>query len=690
MRFWIDIENGAGTKQGAGPIVTAQWWENIWRLDLAGSVKFAAPASDERLALVQAKRIACCQGTIDGVVTDIGVGIIDSQERQPDTSGLVAIVVGGDDMTRELTNDHVGELLIDNGTGGPDSTGPADIIALAPAGWALNTARGFDTTITTIYHQYDGETVLEALVRLAELTGEHFYTTSDRKVVWIRAVGSAKVTHSGITGTYTVGETVTGVSSGAIGTLQEATGGAGAGYLYIESVAGSFVAGETVTGMSSGASCTVGTAYNPSSGVRAILHADPTAVMDNSEVCVLSDIVELEDSYDNYVGRIYAIGSGLGSEKLELNGVTITPPGGYSLGSVAGKGYYLQHDSTWSSYGIARREVYKDIQDVDELYRQAYADLSRAKGGQKAYRLAVIKLDQTLTPGQTLRVTAQRWVDGTRVLNIDADLNILEIATRIDVDRLRTVGLVVATTDKLPERDLDVQVKNIVQTRQLGTHTQPISGDALGNHATSHQNGGADEISVAGLSGELADNQPPKAHKTSHEAGGSDALSGNLSITDLALSGKLTQATNVIRAAYSKAVVDNVATSVFRITTTNETGSNDGGGYSVMVHALVGDFLASNNTIIAAKGFTAQFCRAMTGAGAGANSAVVEDVETASAGAGDTINAVTMTVLETSEYLNDVQFTVDVADGGGGSPRVVVMVELIWYGFLTAPVMSQL
>jgi hypothetical protein len=31
-------------------------------------------------------------------------------------------------------------------------------------------------------------------------------------------------------------------------------------------------------------------------------------------------------------------------------------------------------------------------------------------------------------------------------------------------------------------------------------------------HKTSHENGGADEISVAGLSGELADPQPPKAH----------------------------------------------------------------------------------------------------------------------------------------------------------------------------------
>src|SRR3989304_4204919 len=44
-----------------------------------------------------------------------------------------------------------------------------------------------------------------------------------------------------------------------------------------------------------------------------------------------------------------------------------------------------------------------------------------------------------------------------------------------------------------------------------------VDGSALtsvvtGAHATSHQNGGADEISVAGLSGALADAQTPTAH----------------------------------------------------------------------------------------------------------------------------------------------------------------------------------
>jgi hypothetical protein len=49
-------------------------------------------------------------------------------------------------------------------------------------------------------------------------------------------------------------------------------------------------------------------------------------------------------------------------------------------------------------------------------------------------------------------------------------------------------------------------------------------GGAPAAHATSHQNGGSDEISLTGLSGLLADGQTPLAHKTSHQSGGSDAI----------------------------------------------------------------------------------------------------------------------------------------------------------------------
>lgn len=50
-------------------------------------------------------------------------------------------------------------------------------------------------------------------------------------------------------------------------------------------------------------------------------------------------------------------------------------------------------------------------------------------------------------------------------------------------------------------------------------------GGSLATHATRHENGGSDEISVAGLSGLLADGQTPLAHVTTHQNGGADELS---------------------------------------------------------------------------------------------------------------------------------------------------------------------
>lgn len=52
-----------------------------------------------------------------------------------------------------------------------------------------------------------------------------------------------------------------------------------------------------------------------------------------------------------------------------------------------------------------------------------------------------------------------------------------------------------------------------------------LTGVGGAAHNTDHQNGGGDEVSVAGLSGLLADGQTPLAHKTSHQDGGSDEIS---------------------------------------------------------------------------------------------------------------------------------------------------------------------
>jgi len=57
-----------------------------------------------------------------------------------------------------------------------------------------------------------------------------------------------------------------------------------------------------------------------------------------------------------------------------------------------------------------------------------------------------------------------------------------------------------------------------------GWYDIPTSGTPDAHHLT-HENGGSDEISVAGLSGVLADAQVPSAHNTTHENGGADEIS---------------------------------------------------------------------------------------------------------------------------------------------------------------------
>ena len=135
-------------------------------------------------------------------------------------------------------------------------------------------------------------------------------------------------------------------------------------------------------------------------------------------------------------------------------------------------------------------------------------------------------------------------------------------------------------------------------------------------------------------------------------------------------------------------IADNTPTALFTITTTNEAGSSDGGAYLCRVTALVAHAATSATTNAAAKAFAARFTRAMTGAGAGALGAVVEDHDDAAAdtdAAARSIGNVTLGVAETTEYQVTVSITVDLTGADVQTAEVVALVELFWTGFLTSP-----
>lgn len=69
---------------------------------------------------------------------------------------------------------------------GETQNGPQMIMAFAPAGWSLDTSIGHSATAKSVKWQFDGETVLAALIKLSELTGENFRLGSGRSLVWLQ------------------------------------------------------------------------------------------------------------------------------------------------------------------------------------------------------------------------------------------------------------------------------------------------------------------------------------------------------------------------------------------------------------------------------------------------------------------------------------------------------------------------
>ena len=180
------------------------------------------------------------------------------------------------------------------------------------------------------------------------------------------------------------------------------------------------------------------------------------------------------------------------------------------------------------------------------------------------------------------------------------------------------------------------------------------------------------------------------AHVVATDSTGATQLNGILTLLSMLVwSGTLSG----IRVLFipRKLVSDNVATTLFTITTMNESGDNDAGSYSCFAFANVAHGDSSTGAYVASKAFMAAFTRSMKKTGTGVNSAVTEICETASAAtssANRDVGTVTMSVSETSEYIQAVQFTADLTGSNVSNGYVTCWVVLIWSGFTTAPVIA--
>lgn len=182
FEFEVNIYDNSGTPLGSGPLTSVTRWEYTARFDRAGSIAFAFDAADHNAQYATNTRIVRAMALLDGVWTEVGAGRIDQLGLTPMSHGVATYGASGLDLIGELGWRSVGQLEIGKPNGTAHANALDALAAFAPSGWTFLPAGNPGNDY--IYARYDGESVLGALVYLAEKTGTHFYRSADRTLTF--------------------------------------------------------------------------------------------------------------------------------------------------------------------------------------------------------------------------------------------------------------------------------------------------------------------------------------------------------------------------------------------------------------------------------------------------------------------------------------------------------------------------
>lgn len=297
------------------------------------------------------------------------------------------------------------------------------------------------------------------------------------------------------------GETVTGTPSGATGVLAYA----GEDYLVLTGVVGTFTAADSITGGTGGrtadvdsvpaaGSAAVHTITMQQSGKRAEFDVDPIAAETNDDIVLWTALRETRDA-SGVCSRVYPHGGGQGDKRISLEHTTRVLPAGYEyVNDGDGKHVGIRRVSTegWAGRIDNGREAWPEIvcRAETDLQRANASDALcdralewlRTHSGETAadvprfYSLDVTKIRGELLVGQTLQVVAQRFRQGSRFIDIDAELVITGISYRYGREGVIVAGLQVATVDRQPETDATIAVRQLDRNAANMAHAQPAAG----------------------------------------------------------------------------------------------------------------------------------------------------------------------------------------------------------------------
>lgn len=270
VALWIDVHDSSNNKLGPGPLTEAIRWRNVRRLSRAGEFTVEFPATYLRLheiqadgnALLSSDRYLYCYGILYDEIRLIGAGWVKSIELRQAAGSPPTIAVSGPDLLGELRKVTV-----------------------------------FDTDRPYQYSIEDSASAPEDLVTT-------FAVTPNLPDDWDIDGGGA--TDTNVTAKF--------VHSSLLSALIDVG----------TKIGEFFRLGEDNNGRE--IEWLGPPADFAGSGIRAELHAEPLAAEANPDICLITNISEIADSWDLY-SKVFVFGAGQGHDRLDLASATHWPDG---------------------------------------------------------------------------------------------------------------------------------------------------------------------------------------------------------------------------------------------------------------------------------------------------------------------------------------------------------------------------
>jgi hypothetical protein len=406
QNFWVDVQDASGARVGKGPLRASEYRQESL-LSASGNFSFTVSAVDPNLSALAEKRVVVCRYIDrDGDLQTFGGGIIDKIVRTVHADGNLIISCSGNDIARELTYRSVHALDLTGGSGAGVDDGPDQVMAFAPAGWSITGG----STLTNVYAAFDGESVLTALMRVSERSGEHWRLGNGRTVTWLGPASAFLA--SGVRAVQHVNDPVAAETADGIALITS---------LEEESDAADLISRVIPRGSGNG-------------GVALTLASVTDSAPSGYTLNTGQNYVKRDDTEATY-GRIERV-----LEFKDIGPISNSTP---------------------------------DIQAAANMLLQVSVEHLRKYGApQKFYRIELAKVGQVLEPGTTLHVVYRKIIDGTVVYDLNDIYIIVGAERQITMDGIATTSVTVSTIDRLPMSDSEYLARQAMTAKVLAAHQQ--------------------------------------------------------------------------------------------------------------------------------------------------------------------------------------------------------------------------